>query len=316
MIDTIAVVFHIHLGMKELEHWKNVHTDEGPGYRFVKYSLNSHIAGSSIKATYHPPNDKYVAPRLKIELSLPYVLYGSNIAQLEDVAEIEAAAILGNEMIASIPGIPDIDLREGILCRIDLCHNYCRGDMVQDSVKAMFNLDYPKREIRPYPYQGIQFKSEAITTKFYNQYQKLCVPEAIGHLRQETTIRNSYIAELMHVQRPTLRDITSEWVDCMLQKDLERLYLDKQTICPLEVAHEKLIDFYRPTVGDRLYGYLKMRQSVSLDHMLAMGYKKQMIYRNNKKIAQAGVALTCTESVELPPLKTLYGHQKVMSCRE
>jgi hypothetical protein len=206
VIDTIAVVFNIHLGMKHLEHWTNVHTDEGPGYRFETRRLNSYIDGSSIKATYNPPNEIYVAPRLKIELSPPFVLYGSNVAQLEDVAEIEAAAILGNEMIAIIPGIPDIDLREGILCRIDLCHNYCRGDMVQDYVKAMFNLDYPKRELRPYPYQGIQFKSEAITTKFYNQYQKLRVLEAISHLRHETTIRNSYIGEVMHIQRPTLRE--------------------------------------------------------------------------------------------------------------
>ena len=36
VIDTIAVVFNILLGMKDLEHWTNVHTDEGRGYRFVK----------------------------------------------------------------------------------------------------------------------------------------------------------------------------------------------------------------------------------------------------------------------------------------
>ena len=72
------------------------------------------------------------------------MLYGNNIAQLEDVAEIEAAAILGNEMISTIPGIPDVDLREGILVRLDLCHNYCRGDLVQDYVNSMFKLPLPK----------------------------------------------------------------------------------------------------------------------------------------------------------------------------
>jgi hypothetical protein len=221
-------------------------------------------------------------------------------------------------MIAKIPGIPEVDLRDGELCRIDLVHNHCGDNKVQDYIKAMFNLDYPNRDPEPYRFQGIQFKSGLITTKFYDKYRESRAPEAIGILRQEITIRKPYyIGRLMGIKHPTLRDVTSEWVAGMLQTDLQRLHLDQQTICPLEVAQEKLIKFYGPTVGDRLAGYLKTRQSVSLDHMIAMGYNKRMIYRSNKQIADAGVALTSTDrNVELPPLKIEYGHQKVVSCRK
>ncbi len=282
VIDTIAVTFPVELEEDELMHWPFRHTNQTPWGSFDTYTHNSVVENTPIKATYNPPGRRYPEPRLRLEASLPIASYGNNVVQFTDIAEVFAAALILNSMVENIPGIPKVDTRDGELCRLDMCCNHQVGDMVHEYIRAFFALDYPQRKTRPYPHEGVQFLAKTISTKFYSKYKECEAPEAIGILRQETTIWKNYIGRQMDVSAPTLRDVKPEWVAHMLHKDLERLHLDKQMVCPRHIAQDMLQNQYGRNKGNRLYGYLIERQTKGREQMLNSGYGAVDMRRNDK----------------------------------
>jgi hypothetical protein len=162
---------------------------------------------------------------------------------------------------------------------------------------------YPQRETRPWRYGGIQFYSKATTTTFYNKWKREQIPPALGLLRHETSMRGAInVADRMKVEQPTLRDLRVDWLAGVLSKDLKVLHLDDAIICDRDLALEILSNKYEPTKATRLYGYLVQRQTLSKEQMLTRGYKPRTLQDWNKQLSEAGVALTMTDKVALPPL--------------
>lgn len=307
MLDTVAVKYHTELDQSKLQHWPHERIDRMGSNTREKFTLNRSIDGAHMKATYYPANKQFNEPLLILETSLPKVLYGNNVVQLAEMAEVRAAALEGNRIIDDIPGLPQVDFRDGLLHRIDLCQNHKAGDLVQYYIRALSSLTYPHRKTGPYLsgtiHEGVQYKCRAVTTKFYDKYAECHQPDAAGVLRQETTIRKEhYIKRAMGVADPTLRDITKDWVVGMLEKDLNRLHVDR-LICNRDQAMEILLSKYGPIKGNRLYGYLAAAQSMTRKQMLDKGYNERTIQRYNKEIVDAGVSPTMIDTkIPLPPL--------------
>jgi hypothetical protein len=219
--------------------------------------------------------------------------------------EVDGAITGLNEFTTTSDWLPSFDMGQGILARIDLCHNHFVGDQVQDYVLALYSLTYPQRKTGPYPGEGVQFKSQVANTIFYDKFQQCRAPAAQGILRQETQYKKPYyIARRMGISDPTIKDVTKDWVIEMLRKDLVVLRLNEHIICNRDQALEILVQEYGWNVGRRLHSHLLALQSMTREQMIARGANKQSINKDNRMIAKAGLSLALTDAkVPLPPLR-------------
>ena len=254
--------------------------------------------------TYNPPNYIYPLPMLQYEQSLPRLLWGNNIYLIKNKTQLEEAISNANSLVCSKGPVPDVDLGSGIITRIDIAHDYQVGDYVHSYIRALHNLEYPRRETRPYSYQGVQYKSGRITTKFYDKEKKSHVPMAHGILRQETTIRSScYIGEQLGMRPPRLRDMELDMAQKILIADLERLGLYNNPIGGRDFVQDALVNKYGFTKGTNLLGYWITRQTKTKEQLIVEGVNIRTIQQRDKDIRDAGIPLTMTESeIPLPPL--------------
>jgi hypothetical protein len=91
--------------------------------------------------------------------------------------------------------------------------------------------------------------------------------------------------------------------------------MDNAIICDRDLALEILLNKYEPNKVTRLYGYLVQRQTLSKEQMLARGYKERTLQDWDKAIHDAGIALTMTDKVALPPLSIDFGAKVSMEQR-
>ena len=170
-IDTLAVEFEIQINQVYLHSWE-MFTYQKVGRRRLdlEYIKNIYIEnGAAIKCTYRPRS--FIGKRLLIiEFSLPMLLYGNNIQMVDD---IEVAITHANEIISKIPELSQIDIRDGVLFRLDVCCNFQVGELVPYFVKALQAMTYPNRKTMPYDKEGVQYKVGKETTKFYNKEKQL-----------------------------------------------------------------------------------------------------------------------------------------------
>lgn len=305
MLDMVAGTFSESPTLNQLKDWVSNPFIPPHGNESKKYFQTFKVNGVVIKFTHYPPNPGYPRPQTRIEFSPSTLLFGNNVQLIENQSQIEEAINLANKYLSTISWIPPVDIGDGILFRIDATYNHPVGARVHDYIRALFNLevDYPQRETRPWKYCGVQFYSKATTTTFYDLWSKHRIPSAIGMLRQETSMRGSRnIAAHMGIDNPTLRRLSLNWLTSVLEKDLKVLHLDNAIICTRDLAQEILLNKYRVNKGIKLYGYLIARQSLTRKEMLLKGGSERTIHNWDDDLDTAGVALTMTEKVGLPPL--------------
>jgi len=306
VIDTVSLRFHDEPTETQLEEWDTHHYSKSNGETQKKYILRVPIDGGVIlRAIYYPRNPGFLAPMLKITFSVPKVLFGNNVDMLSDMEQLKAVIQIVNMSIALCEGMPTVDFWEGVLGRIDLCYNHQVGELVPDYIRSFSCLSYPHRKTRPYLNEGVQYKSQVVTTKFYDKLNQCRLPIAQGILRQETTLRKPYnIERRMGVSNPQLRDVKKEWIVEMLTNDLDKLRLNNHITCNRECAQEILVEEYGSNTGTRLLGYWIARQNMTKEQMIASGTNLRTIQRNEKMITDAGVSLAMTDAtVPLPPLR-------------
>jgi hypothetical protein len=306
MIDSVIVRFPISPTLIQLQDWISHPLIFPNGEKIPKYFQNTKmINGTVISCKYYPPNPPhYPLPWLGIQVSLPKVLYGNNIELITGISEIEGAICKINQFIGEKSWLPNLDFRSGLLWQVDLVYDHQVGDQAQDYIRALYKLDYKMRKTQPYPHEGVQFKSNVASTKFYDKYIESSSSLAIGTLRQETTLRHTYyIGRQMGTQYPTLNDISVSWVSTILKEDLQKLHLLGCIITDCSSAQARLVQNYGWNHGDKLFGHLYARQSMSKKQMVANGKNKRTIRKYEKQITDAGVSLTLAEDcIRLPSL--------------
>jgi len=262
--------------------------------------------GSMISFKYYPPNPpRYPLPWLSIQVSIPNILYENNIQMSTGKSDIEEAIHRVNQFLGEQSWLPGLDFGLGFLWQVDLVYNHQVGEYVQDYVRALSKLDYPKRDTQPYPHQGVQFKSGVAVLKFYDKWVESSIREVYGNLRQESVLRHTYyIKRRMGIEYPTLKDISIPWVSKVLQEDLQKLHLTGSIITDRSTAQATLVQRYGWNHGDKLFGHLNACQSMSRDQLVARGMSERTIRKYKKQIADAGIALTlCDDGMQLAPLE-------------
>ena len=300
MIDTIRVKFPINPTDEDLKNWTCKTTRTQTGISDV-YIYNPVLEDVMLKFTYRPFDFKG-NPILSLEVSLPKMTLGFNY---EMITGIDEAVKIVNSKLDEIPYIPKLDIAEGILIRLDMCYNHQVGDLVEDYIKAIGNLDYPHRRTKHHRGEGAEFRAKHKTTKFYNKEHESGYIEAHGILRQEITLMNAKdIQKLSGKKKPVLTDISKDKVIESLQDDLSKLGLLGNSIANRDTALKILCEEYGDNAGIFYYGLIVSKLDKSKKRIKQeTGTHPRSLDRKLKKIVDAGIPLTLTESKEpLPPL--------------
>ncbi len=300
MIDTIRVKFPISPTPEQLQGWMHKVIETTTGKR-ESYIYNPQVDNAVLRLTYFP-----IAydgkPMMTLETSLPKLVLDNNYQML---GSIEGAITIGNLMLEDVPHVPKLDLAEGILIRLDMCYNHQVGEAVEDYIKALGNLDYAHRRTKHHRYEGVEFRASKKTTKFYNKEHEFGFVEAHGILRQEITlIRAKDIQKLFGKKKPTLLDISKEFIAEQLQDELAKLGLLGNSIANRDSALQNLCNQYGNEAGIYYFGLLISKVDKSRKQLASeTDMRKRRLDRTLKKIKEAGIPLTLTDREEpLPPL--------------
>ena len=309
MLDTIRVKYPISPTPEQLKNWtKRISINSMGGIRET-YMYNPKITDDNVmvKYTYYPIGYDS-KPLFTLEVSLPKMIYGTNFRM---IGSIDETINISNVLLSDVPHVPILDLAEGLLIRLDICYNHQVGDLVDDYIIAIGNLDYPHRRTKHHRYEGAEFRSKHKTTKFYNKQTEIGTPDAYGILRQETTIlRGQNVQKLLGTKKPTLLDITPELVKNQLEDDLKKLRLLDNVITNQDTALKMLCDKYGSDAGIYYFGVLVSRLTKSKKRIAnETKMHPRSLDRRLRNIVDAGIAPTLTDREEpLPPLNINFNH--------
>jgi len=305
LLDTVKLGFKISPSNEQLEKWElkvNSKYEPTRTTRFMSLSWLRFEEGS-IRVKYYPQNvNTRPEPLLLIEMSLPKLVYGNNI---QEIFSTSRAIEKGNQIIGQYSHIPRVDLNEGILYRIDLCHNFQVGAYVSEWIRQLYKLEYPRRKTKPYyPSQGVQYFSKRASLSFYNKEDECKNVSAHGILRMEASYRDkNQIGKLVGKSLATIGDFTSEGVVSHLNGLLQKLGIKDQAPADSLGALRILMNQYSSEQAVRLNGFLMARQIASSKELKAMGMVKQTISRSTKQIRAAGLSMCVADNVfPLPKL--------------
>lgn len=287
MIDTIKVKFLVSLSEKRLNLWDHSSYKNSEGVTKHKYIYDYPIDNYKYRFTYYPFS--YTGDsQLNLEISLPKAVFGNNYTMVMDIPE---ALTVVNQKLKTIAAIPPLDLGQGILIRLDICYNYQVGDMVDDYVIAIGNLDYPHRNTQTYRYQGVVFHANKKKSKFYNKQVEAKTDKAYGLLRHEVTLSDPKdIQKFLNNPKPTLLDISLEQAKKFLEDDLKKLRLFENSIATRSTALKRLCETHGNDAGIYYYALLILKVDKSKKEIVN---KTQMhprsLDRKLKKIVNTGV---------------------------
>ena len=300
MLDTIRIKYPISPTAEQLESWTKKVTTTPIG-TWETYIYNPQVYNAVLRLTYFPISYDG-KPMLTLETSLPKLVLDNNYQML---GSIDGTIKIGNMMLEDLPHVPNLDLAEGILIRLDMCYNHQVGEAVEDYIRAIGNLDYPHRRTKHHRYEGVEFRAKHKTTKFYNKERESGYTEAHGILRQEITlIRAKDIQKLLGKKKPTLLDVSKEFIVEQLEDELAKLGLHGNLIATHNTALQKLCDTHGNLAGLYYYALLLNKMDKSRKQIMKeTGIHPRSLDRKLQMIVQDGIPLTLTEREEpLPPL--------------
>jgi hypothetical protein len=304
MIDTVRVKFPVTPTVEQLRSWEKQTRTKATGETTYRYTLNLKLTDDAISVRCtHYPFDYHGNPITTVELSLPKATFGNNFTML---SSLDQAIGRVNGLLSGVDPLPPLDLAQGVLLRLDPCYNHLVGPLVSDYINAIGHLEYPHRRTKHHKDEGAEFRAKHSTTKFYDKMRECCDPAATGILRQETSYLDpKRIAELMGKQRPTLQDVTKDWIVKLLKGDLEKLHLDGTIIADRDTALALLSQQYGSDAGIYYWGLLKAKTDTSRAQLrFRTGLHPRCLDRRLKDITEAGIAPTLTETnAPLPPLE-------------
>jgi hypothetical protein len=254
MIDSIKISFKdFHPHPDQVELWQKSSQSSGKGWvmhqRAHQVELNN---GAKVLLHYYP-----VGYNLHLEFSLPNLLFGNNI---QEVTDIQESIRIAQEIFDAHPELPEVDLREGKIIRLDVCWNHETMAHTPDYINAIAGLTYPNRTKVVFPGESVIFKSQRSRTMFYDKYNQTDGnPNAKGLLRQESSFRHGLAVEkALNIYKPRLGELTKAKLIDILRRDLELTGIDQVTLNSDMASVYKLADEFGPYGGPYYWALLKL----------------------------------------------------------
>lgn len=304
-IDTIILKFHIDPSSRFFENWLQKPVVRKNVVLWDEYFENYYSENGTRIAVKYCPFDRYSSDTdlLFIQLSIPNLLYGCNHKMIDDRdVAIDKLQI----EIDNIPELPHLDIRSGILYRLDICINLQVGENAKDYIQALFNAHFRRRKTMPYPREGVMFKTEksGIALIFYIKFSECHHKDAKGILRVELSLRKkARIKDKLGKKSMTLNDIDKDDLYRAIYSEMKTLGLDKAIVCDRFEAENRLSEIYSPRQVRSLLGFLVELQTKTHIQIREGGTSRETICRYNKLLRGAGISNVSFDGKKsLPPL--------------
>jgi len=185
MIDTIRVQYRVELPEVDLSYWDKYGNT---------YSLKFRYEEQSFHATYIPCSFMDHNPMLRIQFSIPMILFGCNHRSIEISKLLNAVPDLDNLIHRFSPFIKLKSVSSAQLVRFDASANFPAGNLLPDYLAVIKKANYGRKKKNIYD-TGIQFTSREETISIYDKYKMCKHPEAYGLLRLEVQIKTANLVK-------------------------------------------------------------------------------------------------------------------------
>ncbi|MCX6083290.1 MAG: hypothetical protein NTW32_27495 [Chloroflexi bacterium] len=309
-VDTVKIMFHVDPSKLSLNGWEHIYKDTVNVERTTElWEMYRHdfftSKGIRIGVNYYPSGFYSLGNNvLFVELSLPKVIFGCNHQLINFDWEIALEVVQSD--IACLPGFPLVDIRLGILFRLDICVNFQVGNNVKDYFQALRKAHYRRRKTLPYNDTGVLFKTETSGRSLclYDKMAECKHKEAYGLFRAELSLRNrAAITSVLDEENITLPELTRDDLMQVIRIEMKPLGLDRTIVCDrLEIEH-LLSQIYTPRQVRSLLGYWLERQTKTYDQMIEGKTSVRTICHYEKLLKNAGIAsISSNQNKSLPPL--------------
>ena len=225
--------------------------------------MNEIKNGVIVNYIYYPNRNTNTPPTLFINCSsIPRIFFGNNYTSFQSYSSVWDS--VQKELQQDSHSIIPRDIKYAELSRLDIFRHYDVSFTNMESYLSVISRAiYPKRERGPYRNSnnmnhrvevnnGYTFHSDHINTNFYDKHLQCGEERVRGHLRHEIQLSSAKaIRDRFQVNDPRCMDITPEFIDFYLDKDLEVMRLD-HSIIDQNTAENILIENYGYKRGTRL----------------------------------------------------------------
>lgn len=255
----------------------------------------------------HPHYLQYTPSRgeLKLETSLPKVLYGENVSLLKPDDVTRTLDEISNRVSDFVGGailpVSEWDVRG----RIDAVFSWQAGAKVADYLHAFKAVELPRHYSQAVDRQAtLYWRNSQRVLRLYDKHREQPdVSKSRGQLRFEAQLNHAKgELEKMGTNSTKAKDILN-WQNAraILDGYLTGLGADL-VVTSEEKLFSLLVERCGATKAVRLMGFISASKMFGRDELIERGFKRNYCWRSAKEIAKAGASVGTSKSGLLPPL--------------
>jgi hypothetical protein len=262
---------------------------------------------------------------LRVEASLPKLLYGNNLATVCD-AELPLKRL--HEFVSDhVNGeIPELGLMDYL--RVDYAYNFHVGQSLADYVSTLGKLSFLKHRRTTDSYGGVEWWNDnGRRIRAYDKHKEIWendkkkVAEALGVLRFELQLRkkSKYLERRQGKKKLTLRDVLQPEIGyCCLVEILDKMSLSIEFLAR-DAALSVLDANFSPRKATRFLGLLRRLETGTMEN-LKHAISRSTYYSDKRELSALGLwppsaGPVSLPALEMPPLEELLSEQIVLMPR-
>lgn len=245
---------------------------------------------------------------LKVETSLPKVLYDDNVELLKDEDIPSTLDELSNRVADSFGDIPHMNDWK-VRGRIDAVFGWNaiwdNENHVVDYLHAFKSLELPRHYSQSVDREStLYWRNKSRVIRMYDKEAEAKVDKACGMLRFEVQSNraSSELKGVAEVESTKAKDVLT-WNNAksILERYLGRLGTDL-IVTDEEKAFRLMIKHFGYTKSRRLLGVIHAHRIFSRDELENMGASRITLWRDVREVNDIGLSVATNESGFLPPL--------------
>ncbi len=242
---------------------------------------------------------------LKVETSLPKVLFGQNIDLLSPSDIMPALDELSNRISDLVGGDVSHAGTWDVRGRVDSVYSWNAGDRLPDYLHAFKSVELPRHYLQTFGRdQTLAWRNQSRTVRLYDKFEESGSDRARGLLRFEVQANRAQ-GELRKIARAESMRAKSVLSWGVARAILDH-YLGQLGGDLVVTSDEKLFNLLVAKSGRkkafRLLGFIAASKLYGRGELIARGFSRKTLWRIAREVNDAGASVGTVESGLLPPL--------------